>query len=1032
MPQITDVSPTSPANQNQSVTGRMLSIACSPDALTVYVGSYSNLWVSRDGGQNFTQVAWPQPSADQFSVPGSLGGWCAVDIAMGMDSSNQLIVLSLMCFDRAKITSQDPVVGDRGIWRSADGGVMWTRVHQFTPTQNVGQLEWAQGSDHLVYAAGGSSLAISQDAGATFVDVFPFGKGATKQVNHVAVWQNAPADSAPEVIYALGSGCMAVSFDGGATWTQDQAAVPTTIGGSTNATANSNAAKVMTISPLSPRQVYITADGGSNGKAAVLYLFDYSEFPLASQTSAHQVLALPGNLTDPLSQDSGNVFLMTTRPGQGDLLFYGAQRSVCYVASLNSAGSANNWQTLDSNVHVDLHGLLLSPDFAAAVANGNYSGKSGTVWLLSDGGIYRSTNGGKTFVPAQGAHTLSSISLGGAAIAGNGPALSLNTGDNDGFYSLDGGITWMHQQYGGGDDDCSFADPLRPQSMLISTPRWDSSGNPPPKGSIGETITIYETTPGSLPNGSTSGTSTRHIVVGPPPIPDPQPTNQTFTVPGWNSSSHFYSRGSRPIVLSLAGEESPAQGDYVFVLNPVLQPGLVRSQSIFNIANRDEWQTTATEPIPGANVYLQGPPLPVPTAKFGIINPSLGVVQASGGHTSTVFYVGGDGTLLSWQEGQTSWKLLVPATVTTSTSVAVNQATRFFVSPYLPNLIYVLDKDHVKRSDDGGETWSIDTELEKQLRWKLQIPFSVDDNSSGVGDYFDLLLTDMKFDPNNPLVRFAVGVGGAFYTADGATWTRLLHTGALPGRPAHCYYDPITNPADPALYVAFAGRGVVKIDGFAVAAAPVTVVPTTLSFADTQIGTRSLQQTVTVFVGSATITGISFADDTPGASADYVCVPPPGEPFAVENGQLMITVWFRPTAGGGRNAKLEIAHNAAGSPLVVELSGTGNAAPTPLLTVSPTTLFFNPKKLTNTVTLTNKGNAPLIIISMTFDQPNYSFTSSCPVGSGALNPGETCTVTVVYHVSGPGGSANLIITHNAPGSPTMVDLEATSASGGGP
>ena len=249
MPQITDVSPTSPANKNQSVTGRMLSIACSPDALTVYAGSYSNLWVSRDGGQNFTQVAWPQPSADQTSVPGSLGGWCAVDVAMGMDSSNQLIVLALMCFDRANIISQDPVTvkEDRGIWRSPDGGVTWTQVHQFTPTPNVGQLEWAQGSDHLVYAAGGSSLAISQDAGATFVDVFPFGKGATKQVNHVAVWQNAPADSAPEVIYALGSGCMAVSFDGGTTWTQDQAVVPTTVGGATSAVANSNAAKVMAI-----------------------------------------------------------------------------------------------------------------------------------------------------------------------------------------------------------------------------------------------------------------------------------------------------------------------------------------------------------------------------------------------------------------------------------------------------------------------------------------------------------------------------------------------------------------------------------------------------------------------------------------------------------------------------------------------------------------------------------------------------------------------------------------------------------------
>ena len=74
-----------------------------------------------------------------------------------------------------------------------------------------------------------------------------------------------------------------------------------------------------------------------------------------------------------------------------------------------------------------------------------------------------------------------------------------------------------------------------------------------------------------------------------------------------------------------------------------------------------------------------------------------------------------------------------------------------------------------------------------------------------------MILTDMQFDPSNPLVRFAVGQGGAFYTNDGVNWIRLLHTGAMTGRPANCYYDWITNPDDPALYVSFAGRSLVKI-----------------------------------------------------------------------------------------------------------------------------------------------------------------------------------------------------------------------------
>jgi hypothetical protein len=202
----------------------------------------------------------------------------------------------------------------------------------------------------------------------------------------------------------------------------------------------------------------------------------------------------------------------------------------------------------------------------------------------------------------------------------------------------------------------------------------------------------------------------------------------------------------------------------------------------------------------GANVFRRGPQLP---------RADIGVAQASGGHVSTVFYVGGDGdfTLWTWKEGQKDWTQLVPGN-------GIQSAIRFFAHPYDPHVIYALDSDHVKRSDDGGQTWSPDLALETQLTWNGAIPLSSDDDSSGLGDHCDLVLTDMQFDPTNPLNRLAVGQGGAFYTSDGVTWTRLLHTGALPGRPINCVFDSTSWPGDPALYVAFAGRSVVKIAGF--------------------------------------------------------------------------------------------------------------------------------------------------------------------------------------------------------------------------
>jgi hypothetical protein len=749
---------------------------------------------------------------------GDAGVWTAMNDGSGAFPTSNYVLASFGYLATVLVlTAYDRIAGSRGIWRSTDGGSTWVQAHTFPPGDTAGQLEWALGSDHLVYAAGGSSLAISKNAGLTFQDVFPWGTGPAKRVNHVAVWQNAPADSAPAVIYALGQiggidtngnpvnyGTMFLSFDGGATWIEDQATtfdyhLPQNLGGATSPVANSNTAHVMVISPLSPLQVIIAGDGSGSDTQPALWLGDYTKFQTEHFSDWYELQLGMG------SQDNGNVFLAVTQPGRGDLLFYGGQRPVAYVGpvpvgNLWSVG----WVALDANVHYDLHGICLSPDFHASISEsstdpnvvpfGTYHPGAGTVWLLSDGGIYRSTDGGQHFQPAAGARTLSCVNVAGGAIQGKGTALSLNTGDNDGFYSMDGGAHWSYQQYGGGDNDCSFSDPLLSNTMLVFTPRWDTAANSAP-ASKGQTVSVYQTSPGSLPDAR-EGTNQRRAVTGPP-----LPPSTT-----WNASSGYGSRGSRPIVLGLPGEAAPAQGDYIFILNPKTQPVLVRTQNIIDIQHRDEWLTTATAPGQGANVYLQEPTLPTPRPEM-----DLGVVQASGGHNSTVFYLGGDGTLWTWTAGARSWNQLAPASAVVNVSAGAFNVIRYFVHPYQPNVIYILDVDHVKRSDDGGHTWQVDSNLEHQLTWGGRIALSSNDSSSGIGDHFDLVLTDMQFDPNNPLVRFAVGEGGVFLTADGVNWTQLLHTGAMAGRPANCYYDWISTPSNPALYVSFAGRSVVKI-----------------------------------------------------------------------------------------------------------------------------------------------------------------------------------------------------------------------------
>jgi hypothetical protein len=322
--------------------------------------------------------------------------------------------------------------------------------------------------------------------------------------------------------------------------------------------------------------------------------------------------------------------------------------------------------------------------------------------------------------------------------------------------------------------------------MLVFTPRWDSHANF--VGSKGQTITVYETAPGRLPNAA-AGTNEFHTIPGPPPNTDGGAR--------WTAGSGFVIRGFRPLVLNLPSDDPSAPGDYVFIrFKSNAEAVLLRTRSILKIQHASDWDTTATSANQGKLVFQQGPSLP----------PGCQIVQASGGHSDTVFYVGNAANeLFKWTDGMSDWQQLVPGG-------GAQSALRFFVDPYRPGRVYLLDAlaSHIMRSEDGGDTWHVDSSLEVQLSCGHTIPLNRSESIDGQ-DHLDVVLSDMQFHPPDPLARFAVGFAGAFHTADGSNWVRLLDTAALSGRPVNCYFDSISKPAEPALYVAFDGRSVVKV-----------------------------------------------------------------------------------------------------------------------------------------------------------------------------------------------------------------------------
>ncbi len=147
-------------------------------------------------------------------------------------------------------------------------------------------------------------------------------------------------------------------------------------------------------------------------------------------------------------------------------------------------------------------------------------------------------------------------------------------------------------------------------------------------------------------------------------------------------------------------------------------------------------------------------------------------------------------------------------------------------------------------------------------------------------------------------------------------------------------------------------------------------------------------------------------------------------------GSCTIDVAFKPTAAGIRSATLVIVDSDPSSPQAVNLRGTGSA-----VLLSAKSLNFGPQPVETTsapetVTLTNLGNTPLRIESLTLggtDAGDFAIQSGSTCGAGSTVAGEgNCTINLAFKPSAAGArSAALVISDSDPGSPQTVSLSGT-------
>jgi hypothetical protein len=283
-----------------------------------------------------------------------------------------------------------------------------------------------------------------------------------------------------------------------------------------------------------------------------------------------------------------------------------------------------------------------------------------------------------------------------------------------------------------------------------------------------------------------------------------------------------------------------------------------------------------------------------------------------------------------------------------------------------------------------------------------------------------------------------VGGSGALVTLGGATSGSVtanasgvfsftgLGNGAYTVTPSKAGYS--FNPASKSVTVNAANVSGVN---FTSAGAPTAQAsPTSLTFAAQTVSTSSAAQAVTLSnTGTAalTVSGITFTGTNP---ADFSQTNNCGTSLA--NGSTCtINVTFKPTAAGSRAATLQVADNAAGSPQLVSLTGTGVAA-VPVVSFSVTSIAF-PVTLDFTtatakpVTLRNAGPGTLTISSIAITGTNAAeFAISSKTCGVTVVSGGSCVVNVTFKPqAGTARTASLTFTDNGAGNPQNVALSGT-------
>ena len=224
--------------------------------------------------------------------------------------------------------------------------------------------------------------------------------------------------------------------------------------------------------------------------------------------------------------------------------------------------------------------------------------------------------------------------------------------------------------------------------------------------------------------------------------------------------------------------------------------------------------------------------------------------------------------------------------------------------------------------------------------------------------------------------------------------------------------------------VGVTGKGTTPV----VTGVAIEISPSTVSFGNVAMG-QSATKTVTLTnpgTEALSVSGIAVAGTGFTASGPHL-------PISLASGQsTSISAVFKPTSGNADKGTITITSNAAGSPSLVALSGTGTTGATAAaLTVTPSTVAFGSvavgSEQSQTIHVENTGGESASISKLTVSGTGVSVSGmTAPM---TLAAGQTANLTVSYKPVATGTLAGSVsIASNATDPSVVVGINATATS----